>query len=440
MRNLFILLLVLLSYLHCFAQTTDDEKYEQARNYYEAKDYNKAYPILIELADKNHTKALNLLGVFYNYGYIVPKNMQKAVELYQKSANFGWRLAQRNLGICYERGEGVPANMEKAYAWYDKSFRQYKELAEKGDADAQLEMGVFFYYGRIRSGKNYLAALSWFEKSAHQGNCEALNLLGIMYHSSYGVEKDLNKALEYYTKAAERGNIIAMNNLGWLYRSDEYQELHSDLDYNYKQAEKWYRLAAKDNNAEGLYNLAWFYLDTYPGSPIDKRVEKSAPYFEKAAKLGYGYAQIAVGYADMREKKYNSALKWFDMALKNDCKESCFNLSISTWITICKFFIENSTYTFYWDMDCCDFGHVTYEEKDYIYVGATSNNKFGFLKLSKTGVILGKTPFIYDGDKTFPFYDKETKLFHVTLKKDGEEYGHEITIDITGKEVDNKKK
>lgn len=427
-RITFLFTLFFLAIIICYAQSTDEEKYEQANNYYEAKEYEKAFPILRELADKNHAKALNLLGVFYNYGYIVPKNMQKAVELYQKSANLGWRGAQRNIGICYERGEGVLKDVEKAYLWYEKAFRQYMDFAKKGDAYAQLEVGIIYFEGRIRSGKDYSKALPWFEKSANQGNAIAANYLGIMYQYSYGVEKDINKAYDFYSKAAENGNPFAMSNLGWLYLNDEYQEKHPSTDplYYYGQAEIWYKKSAQKNCSEGYYGLASLYLD-YPDDNVIERLEKSLPYFEKAAMLNHGLAQIAVGYSDMRNLDYHSALEWFNRAKRNGCKGN-LGLLTDTWITVCNFFIKNPQYSFYWDFDCCSYSHQIYEEKDCIYVGALLNNKFGFLSLSKTGNVLGQTQFIYEsfddsGEPVSPGYDEESKLFHVFYN------GNEITLD-----------
>ena len=352
---LLVSLMLTLTSTFCYAQTTDDEKYEQANKYYDAKEFGKAIPILKELATKDHAKALNLLGMCYKYGRGVPKDVIKKMELYQRSANLGYAVAQRNLGISYQLGDGV--------------------------------------------------------------------------------EKDLDKAISCYIKAAEGNDQKAMVNLGWIYRSEEFQNIHSledmNSDYYYKQAEKWFRVAAKENNAEGLYGLACFYLDIYPGDDIIERMKKSAPFFFKAAELNYGYAQIAVGYADMREKKYRSALEWFNKALRNGCKKN-YGLLTETWITVSKFFIDNPQYSFYWDNDCCNFNHEITEEDDYIYVGATLNSKFGFLKLSKIGKVIGKTPFIYDSFETdivYPYYNKETRLFHVFLN------GEEKTIDITGKEI-----
>ena len=217
MKRLFFLTLSLMCmFSFCCAQTTDDEKYEQANRYYETKEYDKAIPILNELAQRNHAKALNLLGVCYETGRGMSKDLNKCFDYYQKAANLGLRRAQCNLGLCYEYGKGVTVNKEKAYFWYDKSFRQYKELADNGDADAQLEVGRFYYHGRMRGGEDYVKSIPWFEKSANQGNSDAYNYLGLIYEYAYGVAKDVDKAYNYYLMGAEKGNCYAQRNLAWL--------------------------------------------------------------------------------------------------------------------------------------------------------------------------------------------------------------------------------
>ena len=227
MKKFFTVFMVIsLAISSCYCQTTDDEKYEEALRFYNAKEYDNAIPIINELVSRNHAKALNTLGNCYYYGYGIDKDQKKAVYYYQKSADLGFFKAQYNLGICYEYGKGVPINKEKAYFWYEKSFPQYKDLAEKGDVDAQLEVGRFYYDGRMRSGQDYLMSIPWFERAANQGNSDAYNYLGVIYHNAEGVEKNLQKAYEYYLKGAELGNCHAQRNLAWLLLDDDFPTMH----------------------------------------------------------------------------------------------------------------------------------------------------------------------------------------------------------------------
>lgn len=372
----------------CYCQTVDDEKYEEASRYYNAKEYDKVIPILNELVSRNHARALNFLGVCYETGRGVEKDLKKAVSFYQKSADLGFRRAQCNLGICYEFGKGVPINKEKAYFWYEKAFSQYMESAENGDADAQLEVGSFYYYGRMRSGKDYLKSIPWFEKSANQGNSNAYNSLGIIYQNALGVEKNLKKAYDYYLKGAELGNSYAQRNLAWLLLDIDFIEIDDDCDFT-KQAEKWLRLAAREN-ADHLYELAWFYLQY---GFMDEFVDKDCEfYLKKASDEGSGYAQASIGYQLLLENKCSEAMELFQSA--KDKGVDSFNtfyycnyaeLKVDVLIMICDFLLRNNSY------QCLDAYYTNGENKDYIIAVKQEGCGVGFIQLSKNGRLVSST-------------------------------------------------
>ena len=64
------------------------------------------------------------LGLCYEYGEGVEKDMSEAVKWYRKSAEQGYAQAQCNLGDCYYRGEGVRQDQKEAAKWYRKSAKQ----------------------------------------------------------------------------------------------------------------------------------------------------------------------------------------------------------------------------------------------------------------------------------------------------------------------------
>ena len=45
----------------------------------------------------------------------------------------------------------------------------YQTAAENGDAEAQNELGVCYYYGRRGVEKDYQQAVYWYQKAAEQG-------------------------------------------------------------------------------------------------------------------------------------------------------------------------------------------------------------------------------------------------------------------------------
>src|SRR5260370_19740616 len=114
-----------------------------------------------KLTDQRDAAAQFNLGVKYNYGRGVPKDLEKAAAFYQKAADQGHAEAQNNLAALYENGQGVPKDWSKA-----------AELCKK---------------------------------AADQGNAAAQNNLGWLYVNGQGVPKDLEKAAAFSQKAADHG-------------------------------------------------------------------------------------------------------------------------------------------------------------------------------------------------------------------------------------------
>ncbi len=104
----------------------------------------------------------------------------------------------------------------------DNESSEYKELllslSNAGDAKAQYDLGVMYYYGQGGLAKDKQKARELYEKSAAQGNKWSQSKLGWMYESGQGgLAKDLRKARELYEKSAAQGNETAINNLKWLF-------------------------------------------------------------------------------------------------------------------------------------------------------------------------------------------------------------------------------
>lgn len=78
------------------------------------------------------------------------------------------------------------------------------ESAQKGDADAQFELGKNYETGRIGLPKDLAQAQHWYHAAADQGDPYALASLGIMYNFGKGVPRDYVQAFMYYELAAAR--------------------------------------------------------------------------------------------------------------------------------------------------------------------------------------------------------------------------------------------
>jgi len=85
------------------------------------------------------------------------------------------------------------------------TLREYRELAEKGDADAQVALGVMYEDGK-GVPQDYAEAARWYRLAARQGDTTAPFYLGMMYEFGKGVAQDLISAHMWFNIAATSGN------------------------------------------------------------------------------------------------------------------------------------------------------------------------------------------------------------------------------------------
>ena len=88
-----------------------------------------------------------------------------------------------------------------------ESFRisNLKRKAEQGDADAQFNLGVLYYYGD-GVPQDYAKARRWWEQAAAQGHAGATLNLGLMYVRGQGVPQNDAKARQWWERAAAHGD------------------------------------------------------------------------------------------------------------------------------------------------------------------------------------------------------------------------------------------
>ena len=85
---------------------------------------------------------------------------------------------------------------------HDEAMYWWLSAAEKGNAEAQLQVGLEYTYQYDQlEDVDYVKAEYWLKKSAEQGNSEAQHELACIYE--YGgdqVKVDLDKALFWYKR------------------------------------------------------------------------------------------------------------------------------------------------------------------------------------------------------------------------------------------------
>jgi uncharacterized protein len=128
---------------------------------------------------------------------------------------------------------GMDANNREDYA---TALREWRPLAEKGDALAQYNLGVLYRKGRGVT-QDDVQARKWYDKAAVQGHAKAQYNLGTLYFNGEGVPKDYKQALRWFRLAADQGEAVAQTKIAIMY--EDAQGVPHDLI----QAYKWYSLA-----------------------------------------------------------------------------------------------------------------------------------------------------------------------------------------------------
>lgn len=135
-----------------------------------------------------------------------------AVKCYLKAAECGHADAQFNLGVCYQSGTGVEKNMAEAAKWFSKA-------AEQGHSSAQDSLGICYYSG-TGVEKNVTEAAKWFRNAAEQGEVRSQYILGCCYAAGVGVSKNITEAVKWLRNAARQENadaqeLLTKNGLTW---------------------------------------------------------------------------------------------------------------------------------------------------------------------------------------------------------------------------------
>ena len=95
-------------------------------------------------------------------------------------------------------------------------FDRLRQAAEKGDAEAQFNLGNMYADGRGVL-KDEAEAVRWYHQAAEQGHAWAQYSLGASYTNGEGVPKDEAEAVRWLRLAAEQGHASAQYNFGAMY-------------------------------------------------------------------------------------------------------------------------------------------------------------------------------------------------------------------------------
>lgn len=159
----------------------------------------------------------------------------------EKAATKQSVTAWANLGWYYENGWGVPKDQNRARDLYQKA-------AMAGDDCGQNNYGHL-----LAKDKRYDEALGWFRLSAAQEYGLAYANIAWLHENAFGVPHNLDSAVWYARKACNMGVSAGQFRMGWLF------EKGWGLSKSYDSALYLYKLAAADNYGAAECNLGVMY-------------------------------------------------------------------------------------------------------------------------------------------------------------------------------------
>ena len=121
-----------------------------------------------------------------------------------------------------------------------------------------------------------------------EGGCPFAQVLaGECYYYGGGVDQDFKQAVKWYHLAAEQGNASCQYSLGYCYYSGV-----GDVAQDFREAVKWFRLAAEQGDAQAQFSLGLAY-DNGDGVKFDRK--EAVKWYRLAAEQGQPDAQVNLG-------------------------------------------------------------------------------------------------------------------------------------------------
>jgi TPR repeat protein len=189
-----------------------------------------------------------------------------------------------------------------------KILSELQSRADKGEADAQLQLGMRYAKGDGVT-KDLSKAFKWHRKAAEQGLARAQLVLGMDYAAGAGVKADQTEAFNWVQRAAKQELAEAELELGRFYSAG------NGVKEWPVEAAKWYRKAAEQGLAGAEFALGNCYFE---GSGVTKNVAEGLNWIREAAEQGYAAAQNKLGHCYMKgegvAKDNLQAYIWLNLA------------------------------------------------------------------------------------------------------------------------------
>lgn len=194
-----------------------------------------------------------------------------------------------------------------------ESLAKYRALAKQGDANAEFNIGLIYYEGRsVSEGGIWVEAMGASIRQGSRGSILDTEWVADKIWDKVVGKKSpdpIEQAEQAWTEMDSSQKRAAQREPGLKALRDKIQRK------NYKNAAKWFGLAAKNGDAEGQYYLGVLYNR---GEGVKKNDAKAVQWHREAAEQGNVNAQSSLGdsyaFGVGVEKNDQTAAEWYRLA------------------------------------------------------------------------------------------------------------------------------
>lgn len=242
------------------------------------------------------------------------------------NAKQGDANAQNQVGAWYYAGTHVKQDYDQAYEWW-------KMAALQGHVGGIGNLGLCYQFGRGVE-KDSVDAMRLYMKSIKEGNKQLLEersvrannksafdgvLVAQCYQKGNGVEKDMAKAIDYFAKAAALNSVDAQRELALCYVNNK----------ETPKAVPWFKKAAEQGDVASAYYYGKMLMD---GNGVAKDPQNAVIYLLKAANQDFPQAQVEAGNLYTTgtgvPKNEETAAQWYQKAAGNGNVHGAWNLAL----------------------------------------------------------------------------------------------------------------
>jgi len=223
------------------------------------------------------------IGNYHGYAKFKMAHYTTARHIWEALDERSFGEAAFNLGILYEDGLGVDKNIDRALAYYRRG-------ADNGSSKAVFRLGIIYWLGTPDVEKDEVEGSRYFSLAAAAGDQEAARYLNNAMQSTNSetniliaadramAEGKPAESIHLLTEAAKNGTTEAQARLAWYY------ETGRGVEHDLAKAAFWFQRAALGGNGEAMYALSVMFA-TGAGRPHDTALAED--WLRKSAATGY---------------------------------------------------------------------------------------------------------------------------------------------------------